>query len=72
MLKWILALITIIVGGLTLCFLACVLTFITIMARWADHYERLNLCQVMEEHAQMQRKERKARRFQLLRERQYC
>jgi hypothetical protein len=72
MLKWILGIITIIVGGLTLCFLACVLTIVAIMARWADHHERLNLCHVMEMHAQRQRRERKARRLQLLRERRYC
>ena len=71
MLKWILAAITIIVGGLTLCFVACVLTVIAIMARWADRHERLNLCHVMEEHAQRQRRERKARRLQLLSERRY-
>jgi cell division protein FtsL len=71
MLKWILAVIIIIVGGLTLFFLACVLTLTAIMARWADHHERLDLCHVMEEHAQRQRRERKARRLQLLRERQY-
>jgi cell division protein FtsL len=69
MLKSILAVITIIMGGLTLCFLACALTVTAIMARWADHYERLDLCQVMEKHAQRQRRERKARRLQLLRER---
>lgn len=66
MLKWILAVVTVIVGGLTLCFLVCVLTVIVIMARWADHRERLNLCHVMEKHAQ---RERKTRRLQLLRQR---
>lgn len=52
MLKWIAAVTIIIVGGLTLLFLACVLTVVTFMARWADHQERLNLWHEIEKHAQ--------------------